>query len=104
MSAGLEAPRRTPGSLTGLITAADADVRDRALDAWAAGCSTAELLAAAGELDRYRHEEDNLYHRVRALFFLYALHRFHLPARPDFPTGGKIPYRGYAHLLERRFE
>jgi hypothetical protein len=41
---------------------------------------------------------------VRACFFLYAIHRFHLPTKPGFPQNGRIPYDGYVHLLERRFE
>jgi hypothetical protein len=41
---------------------------------------------------------------VRALFFLYAIHRFHVP--PKAPPAGHalIPYAGYRHLLSRRFE
>src|SRR5205823_8096786 len=30
--------------------------------------------------------------------------RFHLPDKPELPTGGRIPFEGYLHLLERRFE
>ena len=33
----------------------------------------------APQLDAFRRTSDNLYERVRALFFLYAIHRFHLP-------------------------
>ncbi len=97
-------PGASTASLLELITSSAADLRERGLDDWAAGRSAAELLEGAAELERYRHREPNLYQRVRALFFLYALHRFHLPARPEFPAGGKIPYRAHTHLLERRFE
>ena len=38
------------------------------------------LLAESRELDSFRRSCDNLYERVRALFFLYAIHRFHMPA------------------------
>ena len=41
------------------------------------------LLGATGdaELDAFRRCAENLYERVRTLFFLYAIHRFHLPGR-----------------------
>ncbi|HVT74648.1 MAG TPA: UTP--glucose-1-phosphate uridylyltransferase [Lacunisphaera sp.] len=87
-----------------LIASPDATVRDCALERWCAGRSTAELLAARAELDLYRRNETNLYRRVRALFFLSALHRYHLPACPDYPRAGRVPYAGFRFLLERRFE
>ena len=90
--------------VTDLIDAADAATRDQAIDRWCQGRSVADLLAACGELDRYRRRETNLYKRVRALFFLAAIHRYHLPARPDMPRLGRVPYDGFRHLLERRFE
>src|SRR6185295_2397556 len=47
--------------------------------------------------------------RVRASFFLYAIHRFHLPARLESISrithhASRIPFKGYEHLLQRRFE
>ena len=45
----------------------------------AAAASIDQLLAECAALDRFRRDSDNLYERVRALFFLYAIHRFHLP-------------------------
>src|SRR5262249_30271324 len=47
---------------------------------------------------------DNLYERVRALFFLYAIHRFHLPVRPELPADGRISFAGHQRLLTRRFD
>ena len=41
---------------------------------------------------------------MRALFFLYAIDRFHLPTRPELPAGGRIPYAGVERLLARRFD
>ena len=55
-------------------------------------------------LDRFRRDSDNLYERVRALFFLYAIYRFHLPLKPGLPSGGLVPFDGYDNLLKRRFE
>ncbi|MBL9202374.1 MAG: UTP--glucose-1-phosphate uridylyltransferase, partial [Opitutaceae bacterium] len=71
---------------------------------WCEGKSAADLLAACAELDAYRRGEGNLYKRVRALFFITAIHRYHLPARPELPRLGRTPYEGFRHLLERRFE
>ena len=46
----------------------------------AAAATLAELLAECAELERFRRRSDNLYERVRACFFLYAIYRFHLPS------------------------
>ena len=40
---------------------------------------------------------------MRALLFLYALHRFHLPATGELPERGEIPFVGRQRLLGRRF-
>ncbi|HPY30726.1 MAG TPA: UTP--glucose-1-phosphate uridylyltransferase [Verrucomicrobiota bacterium] len=95
-----------PGSLLSLITAADAATRHQSLDARCATLSAAELLAECAALDDFRRRRDNLYERVRALFFLYAIHRFHLPAKlaASARAPGRIPFSGYEHLLQRRFE
>jgi hypothetical protein len=90
--------------LTDVITSADPLVRNRPLDEYCRRASLAELLAQCEELERFRRASDNLLERVRACFFLYAIHRFHLPAKSGLPAGGRIPYEGYLHLLGRRFE
>jgi hypothetical protein len=90
--------------LTDLITSLDGDLRNRPLDAACDGLDLDQLLAEAGQLDAFRRTSDNLYQRVRALLFLHAIHRFHLPRRLEGRPAGRIPFRGYEHLLERRFE
>lgn len=92
------------GQLITIITADDPQVRNQSLDAYCRAASFAELLAACAELEQFRRRNDNLYQRVRACFFLYAIYRFYLPAHPDCPRIGKIPFGGYVHLLQRRFE
>ena len=87
-----------------IITSADPHVRDQSLDAVCARATAAELLDACAELDAFRRRSDNLYERVRALFFLYAIHRFHLPAKLPAQASGMIPFKGFEHLLQRRFE
>ncbi len=97
-------------SLIDLITSGDPAIRNRSLDECLAGASVPELLNACAELDQFRHRSSNLYEKVRALFFLYAIHRFHLPAallkRAVAVSGGAapIPFRGFEQLLQRRFE
>lgn len=95
--------------LLSLITATDPAIRNRSLDALCARLSVAELLEECAALDAFRRRHENLYERVRALFFLYAVHRFHLPARLDASSGqrpghGLVPFPGFVHLLNRRFE
>ncbi len=94
--------------LTSIITARDAETRHQSLDALCVRLSLPELLQQCAALDAFRRRSDNLYERVRALFFLYAIHRFHLPnklgtgnSKPG--TSGLIPFQGYEHLLQRRF-
>jgi len=90
--------------VTDIIEAAAPAVRDLAIERWCAARPAAELLAACAELEAYRRRETNLYKRVRALFFLAAIHRYHLPARPEFLRTGRVPYDGFSRMLERRFE
>ena len=111
--------------LVDLITARKAAQRNASLDAHCRDLTATQLLAECAELDAFRRRADNLYERVRALFFLYAIHRFHLPAKlvgddvrslsnssgksqsllTSAPTGdGLIPFPGYEQLLHRRFE
>ena len=63
----------------------------------------ARLLVEAGALDTFRRQSENLYERVRALLFLYAIHRFHLPTRSGLNPRGLVPFKGYTLLLQRRF-
>jgi|HubBroStandDraft_1064217.scaffolds.fasta_scaffold01080_5 hypothetical protein len=90
--------------LTGIIAAADPALRNRSLDAFCRAATLAELQSESAALDRFRRDSDNLYERVRALFFLYAIHRFHLPFKPGVRAQATIPFHGYDHLLKRRFE
>ena len=92
------------GKLISLIISPDAAVRDQSLDAICRAASLDELLAEAGGLEAFRRRSENLYERVRALLFLYAIHRFHLPSRPGINPRGLVSFHGYTHLLQRRFE
>jgi len=96
-------------SLVNLITSADPATRDQSLDAHCLAASAETLIGWCAELDAFRRRSENLYERVRALFFLYAIHRFHLPPKlrtrnAEPGTTSLIPFKGYEHLLRRRFE
>lgn len=91
-------------ALIRIITATDPHFRDQSLDAFCRGASSQELLDECESLERFRSESKNLYERVRALFFLYAIHRYHLPTKPGMAARALIPYEGYTNLLNRRFE
>ena len=90
--------------LIAIITANDPQVRDRALDAVCHQLSLSELLVECQALDNFRRSSDNLYERVRALFFLYAIHRFHIPLHDRAAAPAPIPFAGYTNLLKRRYE
>ncbi len=96
--------RRSTSELVRIVTSADPAQRNRSLDAVCRDATLEQLLAECAALDRFRRTSDNLYERVRALFFLYAIYRFHLPQRLESDKGALIPFDGYANLLKRRFE
>ena len=89
--------------LVQIITSHDPAVRNMSLDAVCEELDLGALLAETEELDKFRRESTNLYERVRASFFLYAIHRFHLPRKSGAGLKGNIPFRGYEDLLQRRF-
>ncbi len=88
---------------TGVITSGD-EQRDLSLDSLCQGLSLDALLAECRALDDFRRNSDNLYQRVRAVFFLYAIHRFHIPRLAGTAASALIPYAGFEDLLDRRFE
>ncbi len=96
-------------NLADIIT--DSARRDHPLEQACANLSPEELLGQCAKLEAFRRKSENLYERVRALFFLYGIHRFHLPSKlpgtahaAPSAKGSLIPFRGYNHLLRRRFE
>ena len=98
-------------NLIDIITGQDADRRNQSLESACEGLTLNDLLEQSSSLDSFRRRSENLYERVRALFFLYAIHRFHLPHKLLGRTGAGsgasrplIPFKGYEHLLQRRFE
>lgn len=91
-------------SLIPILTGSDPALRNRSLDDALRGADIRTLEREAAELDRFYRASDNLYSRVRALLFLYAIHRFHLPKAKGLKPGGRIPFDGVEHLWNRRFD
>ncbi|MGB7343341.1 MAG: UTP--glucose-1-phosphate uridylyltransferase, partial [Pirellulaceae bacterium] len=86
-----------------IITSDDDSVRDQSLESVCRDATLTGLLEHIEAIDQFRRNERNLYFRVRALFFLAAIYRYHLPKRLEASQTGLIPFDGYEHLLSRRF-
>ena len=70
--------------LISIITATDPQLRNQSLEgACAESADRRNCWQQCDALDAFRRRSENLYERVRALFFLYAIHRFHLPGKLD---------------------
>ena len=91
------------GRLIGIILSDDPSVRDTPLMAVCRGMSLEDILQECEALEAFWKRTDNLYHRVRALYFLYGIHRFVIPSMEDTVRFGPIPYDAYQHFLSRRF-
>ncbi|MCI0745787.1 MAG: hypothetical protein L0Y58_10320 [Verrucomicrobia subdivision 3 bacterium] len=91
-------------SLTDIIVSPDPSVRDRSLEEFCRSATARDLIDQCAALEEFRRASPNLYERVRALFFLYAIHRFYLPGKPGVASRGLLRFKGYEHLLQRRFE
>jgi len=86
-----------------LILSPKAEVRDRSMETVAADLSDEKLLSEIEALEQFWKGTDNLYHRVRALSFLHALHRFVLPERGLTVRHGVIPFGPLSKLYDRRY-
>ena len=92
------------GVLVETITSQDSAVRDRSLNALLESMTLPEMLDECAQLEQWRRSTDNLYERVRACLFLFAVCRFHLEQADGVSRLGTIPFDGYIDLLDRRFE
>jgi len=88
--------------LTELITSKNVQIRDTSLDDYCRNLPLEKLLNECEILEIFWRESDNLYERVRSLFFLYSIYRFHLSDK-GIKEKGLIPFEGYDHLLNRRY-
>jgi hypothetical protein len=90
--------------LVDIICSENPEIRNRSLDAFARNADAGTLLKESQHLDHFRRNQANLYWRVRAHFFLYAIHRFHLPMKSGVRMDGLIPFSATVSILKRRFE
>jgi hypothetical protein len=90
--------------LTDIITSDLPEIKNQSLNKFCKNASLGDLMAESEQLDIFRRENGNLYFRVRALFFLYAIHRFYIPFRQGVSRKSLIPFDAYEHILQRRFE
>lgn len=88
--------------LINIIASPDDSIRHQRLDTFCATATRADLLDATEQLDRFRRQCDNLYQRVRALFFLYAIHRYFLPSHCT-SNHHLIPIDAMQLMFDRRF-
>lgn len=86
------------------ITSNNPKLRDRSFFELCKGKSANVLLNDLKGLEDFRKSTENLYERVRACLFLHGTYRYFLQQHPNLPDTGIIPYDGYVHLLNRRFE
>ncbi|MFO0923379.1 MAG: UTP--glucose-1-phosphate uridylyltransferase [Pirellulales bacterium] len=86
-----------------VIVSDDDALRNRSLESLCEGLNAEQLTAISQSLDRFWRQSSNLYHRVRCLFFLAAIYRYHLPQLLDEKQVGCVPFDAYQHMLARRF-
>jgi hypothetical protein len=90
--------------LVPIVTSDSPEVRNRPVEEFCRTSTLAVLLEECEALEKLRAESGSLYERVRALTFLSALHRYWIPGKEGADSNALIPYGGFVHLLERRFE
>jgi len=90
-------------SLVDHIISPDPALRDRSLFEACAELSDTALLDQCQVIDQFWPTAENLYERVRALMFLYAIHRFVLPERGLCPAYHPVPQKAVEKLFSRRF-
>ncbi len=92
------------GKLLDIILADDPVIRNLPLERACDNMTMDELIEEADTLEGFRHASNNLYDKVRALFFLYSIHRFSVPEKAGMYDKSGLPYEAYEHILSRRFE
>jgi hypothetical protein len=91
-------------TLIDIITSTNPEIRNKSLESALSGKTNNDLLNDCTELEKFRNSSTNLYYKVRALFFLYSIHRFHILGSNQIGCEAITPYKAYEHILNRRFE
>ena len=97
-------PKITMSHLVRIITSDVKTERDTSLEEAIQELSFEDLMIECDALDEFRRTQESLYEKVRALFFLYALHRFHLPKHYKINGAGLLSFNANQLILNRRFE
>lgn len=90
-------------TLLEIVTSPEDAIRHSSLEEACESLSTHDLVAECARLDEFWRTAPNLYHRVRALLFLAAIYRQHLPPRLPPANAGLIPWKASEAHLARRF-
>jgi hypothetical protein len=101
-----ECKKTTPtreSRLISMITSEQEAIRNQSLDSVCSGATLEELLAECECLQRFWPQAKNLYQRVRALFFLSAIHRYFIPRHLGPSYTALVPFDAYQQLLGRRY-
>ena len=94
----------SPEDIIETITSLSPEIRNRTMEDLFESLGKKDLLDTVYHLDEFRRKTRNLYYRVRASLFLFAIHRFYLIGKGHLKALGKIPYSGIKHALKRNFE
>ncbi|TNF55535.1 UTP--glucose-1-phosphate uridylyltransferase, partial [bacterium] len=86
------------------ITSESDSVRNRSISSLLHSKTRKELLGYGDELDSFRINSNNLYHKVRASLFLFVIYRFYLQEHEETPPYGEIPFQGVKAAYKRDFE
>ncbi len=86
-----------------VLISEDPAIGNTPIESLVSGLGASELWRACLELDAFRRQSDNLYHRVRALMILSAICRYFLPPLLEEEAAGRVPAAVHGHLLDRRF-
>jgi galactokinase/mevalonate kinase-like predicted kinase len=86
------------------IVSEDKSLRNRSINYLLQNKNKDELLKFAEELEALRISSSNLYHKVRASLFLYAIYRFYLQEDIEIKSCGRIPLEGVKAARHKNFE
>lgn len=86
------------------IIVANDEFRHTPLESVCANLGYQQLLEETQLLEKFRRFSPNLYERVRAELFLYAIYKFYLPSHKEFPRIGKIPAQSITLIEAKRYE
>ncbi len=86
------------------IVSNDELLRNRSINAILQNKNRNHILQLTGELETFRRSSDNLYHKVRASLFLFAIYNFYLQFNKETVQFGKIPFEGIKAAFDRDFE